>query len=231
MITRRAGPEQQVKQVSWPYAPECVEGAFCELRLYGGLGSKGFTVDCPRFFGVRRKEPMAFRVLMVLAVLAALYGCGQSGQAPIESEKEGGVEPKTVTPSGGGEGESQNQSHGQSHGQQAEHEQHPMEKACGEEPEHLRVFECEPLAMVGVVYDAQMQPERDRQTYEQALAHVVRVVPDELEIQVYFYSGEEDYKEANQNAVATVTVAGDYSVGQYGGTAPPLEGELERKDE
>jgi hypothetical protein len=130
---------------------------------------------------------MAFRVLTVLAVLAALYGCGQSGQAPTESEKGGGVELKTVTPSGGGERES----HEQGHGQQAEHEQHPMEKACREKPEHLRVFDCEPLAMVGVVYYVQMQPERDRQTYEQALAHVVRVVPEELAIQVLFYSGKE----------------------------------------
>ena len=173
---------------------------------------------------------MAFRVLMVLAVLAALYGCGQSGQAPPESEKGGGAEePKTATPSGGGEGESHG--HEQSHGHQGEHEQHPIGEACGEEPGHLRVFDCEPLAMVGVVYHARMQPGRDRQTYEQALTHVVRVVPDELAIQVYFYSGKVDYREKNQNAVATVSAAGDYSVGQYGGTAPPLEGKLERKDE
>lgn len=50
---------------------------------------------------------MAVRVLMVLAVFASLYGCGQAGQAPTESEKEGGVEPKTVTPSGSGEGGNQ----------------------------------------------------------------------------------------------------------------------------
>jgi hypothetical protein len=106
-----------------------------------------------------------------------------------------------------------------------------MGEACGEEPEHLRVFACEPQAMVGVVYHAQMQSGRDRQTYEHALDHVVRVVPDGLTIQVYFYSGEGDYGEKNQNAVATVSVAGDYSVGQYGGTAPPLEGKLEREDE
>ena len=130
-----------------------------------------------------------------------------------------------------GGGEKEHGSHGQSHGQQAEHEQHPIEKACREEPKHLRVFNCEPLGMVGVVYHAQMQPERDRQTYEQALAHVVRVVPDELRIQVYFYSEEGDYKEKHPNAVATVNVAGDYSVGQYGGTAPPFYGNLERKDE
>jgi hypothetical protein len=171
---------------------------------------------------------MAVRVLMVMVGLVALYGCGQPSSAPQESEKQGGAEePKTATPSGGGKGGS----HGHGQGQQAEHEQHPMGKACGEEPEHLRVFDCEPQAMVGVVYDAQMQPERDRQTYEHALAHVVRVVPDELSIEVYFYSGEGDYKEKNQNAVATVTVAGDYSVGQYGGTAPPFYGKLERKDE
>ena len=171
---------------------------------------------------------MAVRVLMIMVGLVALYGCGQSSLSPQESEKGGGAEePKTATPSGGGEGGS----HGHGHGQQAEHEQHPMGQACGEEPEHLRVFDCEPLGMVGVVYHAQMQPERDRQTYEQALAHVVRVVPDELRIQVYFYSEEGAYKEKNQNAVATVTVAGDYSVGQYGGTAPPFYGNLERKDE
>ena len=171
---------------------------------------------------------MVVRILLgVLAVLAGLYGCGQSGQAPTESGKEGGVDPKTVTPSGGGKGES----HGKSHGQQADHEQQPMGKACREEHEPLRVLDCEPLTMVGVGDSAQMQPERDRQTYEQALAHVVRVVPDELAIQVYFYSGEGDYREKNPNAVATVNVAGDYSVGQYGGTAPPFYGKLERKDE
>jgi hypothetical protein len=133
---------------------------------------------------------------------------------------------------GGGEKEhgSHDQSHDQSHGQQAQHEQHPIEKACREEPKHLRVFNCEPMAMVGVEYDVQMQPERDRQTYEQALAHIDRVVSDELEIYVYFYSGEEDYRENYQNAVATVTVAGEYSVGQYGKSTPPLYGNLERKD-
>jgi hypothetical protein len=173
---------------------------------------------------------MAVRVLMIVVGLIALYGCGQSSSAPQESEKEGGAEePKTTTPSGGGEGGSHGQGHGQ--GQQAEHEQHPMGKACGEEPEHLRVFDCEPLAMVGVGYSAQMQPEQDRQTYEQALAHVVRVVPDELAIEVYFFSGEGAYRKKYPNAVATVNVAGDYSVGQYGGTAPPFYGHLERKDE
>jgi hypothetical protein len=122
---------------------------------------------------------------------------------------------------GGGE-----KQHG-SHGQQAQHEQHPIEKACREEPKHLRVFNCGPMGMEGVVYDVQMQPERDRQTYEQALVHIDHVVPDELAIHVYFYSGERDYRERHQNAVATVTVAGDYSVGQYGKTAPPLDGKLE----
>jgi hypothetical protein len=154
-------------------------------------------------------------VLLALGVaLVGIVGCG-------EEQK------------GGGEKEhgSHDQSHGQSHGQQAEHEQHPIEKACREEPKHLRVFNCEPQGMVGVVYDVQMQPERDRQTYEQALAHIVRVVPDELAIQVYFYSGEGDYRERYMNAVATVSVAGDYSVGQYGRkTAPPFYGKLERKD-
>ena len=94
----------------------------------------------------------------------------------------------------------------------------------------MRVFNCEPLGMVGVVYDVQMQPERDRQTYKHALAHIDRVVPDELAIRVYIYSGEGDYRERYQNAVATVSVAGDYSVGQYGKSAPPLYGKLERKD-
>lgn len=86
------------------------------------------------------------------------------------------------------------------------------------------------MAMVGVEYAVQMQPERDRQTYEHALAHIDRVVSDELEIYVYFYSGEEDYREGYQNAVATVTVAGEYSVGQYGKSAPPFYGNLQRKD-
>jgi hypothetical protein len=150
-------------------------------------------------------------VLLALGVaLVGIVGCGE--------EQKGG-------------GEKEHGSHDQSHGQQAEHEQHPIEKACREEPKHLRVFNCEPQGMVGVVYDVQMQPERDRQTYEQALAHIVRVVPDELAIQVYFYSGEGDYRERYMNAVATVSVAGDYSVGQYGRkTAPPFYGKLERKD-
>jgi hypothetical protein len=129
-----------------------------------------------------------------------------------------------------GRGEKEHGSHGQSHGQQAEHEQHQIEKACREEPKHLRVFNCEPMAMVGVEYAVQKQPERDRQTYEHALAHIDRVVSDELAIHVYFYSGEEDYRENYQNAVATVSVAGEYSVGQYGKSAPPLDGKLERKD-
>jgi len=151
-------------------------------------------------------------VLLALGVaLVGIVGCGE--------EQKGG-------------GEKEHGSHGQSHGQQAGHEQHPTEKACREEPKHLRVFNCKPLGMAGVVYDVQMQPERDRQTYEQALAHIDRVVPDELAIHVYFYSGEGDYRERYQNAVATVTVAGDYSVGQYGKNAPPpLDGKLERKDE
>jgi hypothetical protein len=153
-------------------------------------------------------------VLLALAMtLVGIVGCG-------EEQK------------GGGEKEhgSHGHSHSQSHGQQAEHEQHPIEKACREEPKHLRVFKCEPLGMESVVYYVQMQPERDRQTYEHALAHIDRVVPDQLAIQVYFYSGEGDYRERYQNAVATVTVAGDYSVGQYGKSAPPLDGKLERKD-
>jgi hypothetical protein len=157
-------------------------------------------------------------VLLALAVaLVGIVGCG-------EKQKGGGEKEH------GSHSQSHGQSHSQSHGQQAEHEQHPIEKACREEPKHLRVFNCEPLGMVGVVYDVQMQPERVRQTYEQALAHIDRVVPDELAIHVYFYSGEGDYREKNQNAVATVSVAGEYSVGQYGKSAPPLYGKLERKD-
>ena len=151
-------------------------------------------------------------VLVLLALAAALVGIVGCG----EEQK--------------GEGEKEHGSHGQSHGQQVEHEQHPIEKACREEPKHLRVFNCEPMAMEGVEYAVQMQPERDRQTYEQALAHIDRVVSDELAIYVYFYSGEEDYRERYQNAVATVTVAGEYSVGQYGKSAPPFYGKLERKD-
>ena len=151
-------------------------------------------------------------VLVMLALgvaLVGIVGCGE--------EQKGG-------------GETEQGSHGQSHGQQAQHEQHPIEKACREESKHLRVFNCEPMGMEGVVYNVQMQPERDRQTYEHALAHIERVVPDDLAIHVYFYSGEGDYRKKIQNAVATVTAAGDYSVGQYGGTAPPLYGKLERKD-
>ncbi len=149
-------------------------------------------------------------VLLALAVaLVGIVGCGETQKGGEEKEQG---------------------SHGQSHGQQAEHDQHPIEKACREEPEHLKVFNCGRMAMVGVVYDVQMKPERNRQTYEQALAHIDRVVPDELAIHVYFYSGEEDYRERNQNAVATMTVTGDYSVGQYGKTAPPFEGKLERTD-
>jgi hypothetical protein len=43
---------------------------------------------------------VAVRMLLVMAVLIVLYGCGQSSPAPQGPEKEGGVEPKTVTPSG-----------------------------------------------------------------------------------------------------------------------------------
>jgi hypothetical protein len=43
---------------------------------------------------------VAVRMLLVMAVLMVLYGCGQSSPAPRGPEKEGGVEPKTVTPSG-----------------------------------------------------------------------------------------------------------------------------------
>jgi hypothetical protein len=125
--------------------------------------------------------------------------------------------------------ENQQGSHGQSHGQQAGHEQHPTYKACREEPEHLRVFNCEPMAMEGVEYEVKMQPQRDRHTYEQTLANIDRVVPNELAIEVYFYSGQRDYRERYQNAVATLSVAGEYTVGQYGGTAPPMEGKLQRK--
>ena len=153
-------------------------------------------------------------VLVLLALAVALVGIAGCG----EKQKGGG--------------EKEHGSHGQSHGQQAEHEQHPTEKACREEPKHLRVYDCEPMGMVGVVYDVQMRPERDRHTYEQALARIDRGVPDELAIQVYFYSGEGEYRQGYQNAVGTVSVAGDYSVGHYGKTAPPpLDGKLERKDE
>jgi hypothetical protein len=158
---------------------------------------------------MRAMRALVLGILALGVALVGIVGCGE--------EQKGG-------------GETEQGSHGQSHGQQAEHEQHPIEEVCREEPKHLRVFNCEPQGMVGVVYDVQMQPERDRQTYEQALAHIDGVVPEELAITVYFYSGEGDYRERNQNAVATVSVAGDYSVGQYGKTAPPFDGKLERKD-
>jgi hypothetical protein len=54
-------------------------------------------------------------------------------------------------------------------------------------------------------------------------------VPNELAIEVYFYSGEREYRDKYQNAVATLSVAGEYSVGQYEGSAPPMEGKLQRK--
>jgi hypothetical protein len=52
---------------------------------------------------------LAVRGLLVVAALMTFYGCGQSSSPPQESEKEGGVEPKTVTPSGAGEGEAQDE--------------------------------------------------------------------------------------------------------------------------
>jgi hypothetical protein len=55
---------------------------------------------------------MALRVLMVLAFLVALYGCGQSSPPPQESEKEGGVEPKTAKPTGAGQQETTQQATG-----------------------------------------------------------------------------------------------------------------------
>lgn len=143
-----------------------------------------------------------------------ILSCANLGKEQVGAEKQQG---------------SHGQSHSQSHGQQAGHEQHPTDEACREKPEHLRVFNCEPMAMEGVEYDVQMQPERDRHTYEQTLANIDRVVPNELAIEVYFYSGERDYRDKYQNAVATLSVAGEYSVGQYGGSAPPMEGKLQRK--
>lgn len=43
---------------------------------------------------------MAVRILLVLAVFAIFYGCGQSSSLPEQGEKEGGAEPKSVMPSG-----------------------------------------------------------------------------------------------------------------------------------
>ena len=162
-------------------------------------------------------RPLALVLLALAVALGGIVGCGK--------EQKGGGEKEQGT-----HVQSHGQSHGQNHGQQAEHEQHTMERPCREEPKHLRVFSCEPMAMESVVYAVQMQPERDRQTYEHALAHIDRVVPDGLAMHVYFYSGEGDYRERYQNAVATVTVTGEYSVGQYGKTASSLNGKLERKD-
>ena len=162
---------------------------------------------------MRAMRALVLVMLPLGVALVGILGCGE--------EQKGGGEKEQG---------SHSQSHGQSHSQQAEHEQHPIEEVCREEPEHLRVFNCKPQGMVGVVYDVQMQPERDRQTYEHALAHIDGVVPDERTIQVYFYSGEGDYRERYQNAVATVSVAGDYSEGQYGKSAPPFYGKLERTD-
>jgi TolB protein len=45
---------------------------------------------------------VAVRILLVLAVLAIFYGCGQSGSGPRQDENEGGIEPKNATPSGAG---------------------------------------------------------------------------------------------------------------------------------
>ena len=42
---------------------------------------------------------MAVRFLLVLALLAIPYGCGQSSSPPEQGEKEGGGEPRSVTPS------------------------------------------------------------------------------------------------------------------------------------
>ena len=152
-------------------------------------------------------------VLLALGVaLVGIVGCG-------EEQK------------GGGEKEHGSHGHGQSHGQQAEHEQHPTEKACREDPKHLRVFNCEPLGMVGVVYYVQMPLEWNKDTYLHTLGHIDRVVPDDLAIQAYFYEAKGEYKKENMNAVGTVTVLGDYSVGQYGKSAPPpFYGQLERTD-
>jgi hypothetical protein len=55
---------------------------------------------------------MAVRVLLVLAALAVLHGCGQASSPAEKQEKQGGVEeaqPKTVTPSGGGQEETTQQ--------------------------------------------------------------------------------------------------------------------------
>lgn len=167
-------------------------------------------------------------MLCVVAFSAAfsLVGCSGGGS----QGQEGGREQHATQKQKGG-AEKQHGSHGHSHSQRAEHEQHLVEKPCRGEPKHLRVFDCGPLGMEGVQYAVQMQPERDRHTYEHALAHIDRVVPNELAIHVYFYSGKRDYRKNYQNAVATVSVSGEYSVGQYGKSAPPLDGKLARKDE
>jgi dipeptidyl aminopeptidase/acylaminoacyl peptidase len=47
-----------------------------------------------------RRGNMAVRILLVLAVLAIFYGCGQSSSLPEQGEKEGDTEPKSMMPSG-----------------------------------------------------------------------------------------------------------------------------------
>jgi predicted outer membrane repeat protein len=49
-----------------------------------------------------RRENMAVRILLVLAVFAISYGCGQSSSLPEQGEK-GGAEPKSVSPADSGE--------------------------------------------------------------------------------------------------------------------------------
>ena len=46
---------------------------------------------------------MAVRSLLVLAVVAIFYGCGQSNSPPEQGEKAGDVEPKSVSPADSGQ--------------------------------------------------------------------------------------------------------------------------------
>ncbi len=52
---------------------------------------------------------MAVRTLLVLAVFAMFYRCGQSSSPPEQGEKEGGGEPRSVTPPGTGQQETRQQ--------------------------------------------------------------------------------------------------------------------------
>ena len=97
--------ERRVRRSRW-FSPSVIP---CErMRLWvawtGGL-TKLYHVRGVATWGAN----MAVRTLLVLAVFAMFYGCGQSSSPPEQGEKEGGGEPRSMTPPGTGQQETRQQ--------------------------------------------------------------------------------------------------------------------------